>query len=267
MEISTNDSRQRWEVRIRRAQELGGKHPAIANALRFYETALTFQADVATRPANAINPAVPLRQQVDLTTVCSTMPALLSLSAEHGPDQLRFEAQKVLQLGEDRWRQLVEAALVPGGVISVASDDFFARACLQPVAENLQVQLPKDPNYTQNVCPACGSLPQLAIVRPVSEGVSRSLLCSLCLCEWSFPKVMCPWCGEEDKQKLPNYRSESWAYIHVEACDNCQRYFKLVDTAIDASAVPLVDEAALAVLDVWASGLGYVKIIRNLIGF
>ena len=53
----------------------------------------------------------------------------------------------------------------------------------------------------------------------------------------------------------------------VEACDNCQRYFKAVDMTIDGLAVPLVDEAALAVLDVWASGLGYTKIIRNMIGF
>lgn len=267
MEISTNDSRQRWEVRFRRAQELGGKHPAIANALRFYETTLAFQADVAVKPVNPINPDAPLRERIDLTAVSSMMPAILSLSAERGPDQLRFEAEKVLHAGEERWRQLLKVSLVPGRVVPVASDDFFARACLQPVAENLQVQLPKDPNYTLNVCPACGSLPQLAVVRPAAEGARRSLLCSLCLCEWSFPKIMCPWCGEEDKQKLPNYRSESWAYIHVEACDNCQRYFKVVDTTIEASAVPLVDEAALAVLDVWASGLGYVKIIRNLIGF
>jgi len=42
---------------------------------------------------------------------------------------------------------------------------------------------------------------------------------------------------------------------------------KVVDLKIDGLAVPLVDEAALAVLDVWASGLGYNKIIRNMIGF
>jgi len=31
--------------------------------------------------------------------------------------------------------------------------------------------------------------------------------------------------------------------------------------------VPLVDEAALVVLDVWASNRGYTKTIPNLVGF
>jgi formate dehydrogenase accessory protein FdhE len=177
-----------------------------------------------------------------------------------------------LSVGPNLWvlrrgRQLVEAALTPGEASSVAAEDFFVRVCLQPMAENLQRQLPKDRNYNQNVCPVCGGLPQMALLRPEGEGASRSLWCSFCLCEWHFRRIVCPWCGEEDKEKLPHYSSEAWKYVHVEACDNCQRYLKAVDMTIDGLAVPLVDEAALAVLDVWASGLGYTKIIRNMIGF
>ncbi|HEX3819225.1 MAG TPA: formate dehydrogenase accessory protein FdhE [Candidatus Sulfotelmatobacter sp.] len=259
--------RARWDARIGRAQELISKHSAVANALRLYLATLEFQAEIASRFEAPVNPGLPLRRQIDLSAVVSVMPTLVTIAAERGPDQLRFEAHKMRQLGEERWRPLVEEVLGSAEPVPLAAYDFFARACLQPLAENLQLQFPKDPNYGQNVCPACGGLPQLAIVRPEKEKASRSLLCSFCLCEWPFPQPLCPLCGEEDQEKLPHYKSEEWTYVRVEACDNCQHYLKTVDMTIDGSAVPLVDEAALAVLDVWATGLGYTKIIRNLIGF
>lgn len=267
------DIRARWDVRIRRAQDLVSKHSAIANALRLYLTTLEFQAEIASRFEAKVDPAVPLRRQVDVSAAVSAMPTLLTLAAERGPDQLRFEAHRMRQLGPDRWRPMVEEVLASGDPVPVAAHDFFARACLQPLAENLQTQLPADPNYSQNVCPACGGLPQLAIESP---GINRpggeappghSLLCSFCLCEWSFPRASCPACGEGDAEKLPHYKSDEWKYIQVEACDNCQNYLKVVDLALEPQAVPLIDEAALAVLDVWATGLGYTKITRNLIGF
>lgn len=266
MPTETKDARARWDVRIRRAQELVDHHSAIANSLRLYHAALQIQSDLAAGSASVVDATVPLRQQIDLNAAVLAMPAILT-AADRGPDQLRFEAHKVRQGGEDRWRQILRAVLLAEESVEVAAHDFLARACLQPLAENLQLQLPKDPDCRKNSCPACGGLPQLAIVRPGIEGTSRSLLCSFCLCEWPFRQIVCPWCGEEEKEKLPHYRSEEWAYVHVEACDTCQHYFKVVDLSIEGAAVPLVDEAALAVLDVWATGLGYTKITRNMIGF
>jgi FdhE protein len=107
----------------------------------------------------------------------------------------------------------------------------------------------------------------MAVLKPEGEGARRSLLCSFCLCEWSFRRVICPWCGEEDRERLPHYCSEEWTHVHIEACDTCKHYLKAVDLSVNGLAVPIVDEAALAVLDVWASERGYVKIIPNLIGF
>jgi FdhE protein len=107
----------------------------------------------------------------------------------------------------------------------------------------------------------------MAVLKPEGEGASRSLLCSFCLCEWPFRRVICPWCGEEDKERLPRYSSAEWNYVHVEACETCKHYLKAVDLSVNGLAIPLVDEAALAVLDVWATERGYVKIIPNLIGF
>lgn len=254
--------RARWDVRVCRSQELISRHSAIANALRLYHATLEFQAATAQAdvPANA---GVPLRQQIYVSAAVAAMPQILAIAAERGNDQLRFEAHKMRQLGEEHWQRLLEDVIASSEPVPVAAHDFFARACLQPQAENLQLQMTKDPAYEQNVCPACGGLPQLMIQR---EG-NRSLLCSFCLCEWAFRTPVCPSCGEEDKEKLLSYKSEEWKYIHAEACETCQRYLKIVDLTIEGAAIPLVDEAALAVLDVWVTGLGYTKIIRNLIGF
>jgi FdhE protein len=92
-------------------------------------------------------------------------------------------------------------------------------------------------------------------------------MCSFCLREWLFRRLICPWCGEEDKEKLPRFTAERIAFIHVESCDTCKRYLKAVDMSVEGRAVPLVDEAALAVLDVWAVDRGYTKIVQNLVGF
>ncbi len=256
----------RWERRIQRARELRDIYPAAAAPLRFYGVFLDFQRAMAEESRAAIDAALPLRQQIDLSLASSKMPRLLSLAFKHGADVVRLQAEELLKGGASSWDNILQTALLLNGPLS-AFDDIIARACLQPVAENLQCQLATDSNYSQNVCPACGGLPQLAILRPEGEGASRRLLCSFCLREWSFRRIICPYCGEEDKEKLSRYSSEEYSQVHVEACDTCKRYLKAVDLTRDGHAVPLVDEAAVAVLDVWAVEHGYSKIVRNLVGF
>lgn len=261
---------QRWEKRIRRARELRDQHSAFASALRLYEEVLAFQHSLASASSTVeFKSGAPLREQIDPEFAASYMSSILRLTVEHGPEALGREARLLEQEGEKRWRNIMETALIrasraPG---LNAIEDFFARACLQPIAENLQAYLPPDPNYSQHLCPACGGWAQLSVLHTEGEGASRWLLCSFCLREWLFRRVICPGCGEQDKEKLPRYSTELCAHVHVQACDTCKRYLKAVDMTIDGRAVPLVDEAALAVLDVWAGGQGYTKILPNLLGF
>jgi FdhE protein len=265
--VGLDDCQRRWENRIRRAQELQEKHSPAAAPLRFYEVILGFQGELAGQLKPSIRPEIPLREQIDVPVVALAIPSLLHLAAKHGPEALRLHARELHQAGETSWTRVIESALAVSGSDLGAFDSFFARACLQPIAENLQMQLPADANYSKNVCPACGGFPQLAVLRPEGEGASRWLLCSFCLREWLFRRIVCPWCGEEDKEKLPRYSAEECGHVLVEGCDTCKKYLKAVDMTIDGHAEPLVDEAALAVLDVWAADHGYTKIVQNLIGF
>jgi FdhE protein len=123
---------------------------------------------------------------------------------------------------------------------------------------------PVSPGFTRNTCPSCGALPVAAVLRPEGEGAKRHLLCSLCLTEWEFRRMLCPHCGEENHQKLPVYTSNEFPHIRVEACDSCRHYLKAIDLTVDGRAVPEVDELAAVALDLWAAEQGYTKIAPNL---
>jgi FdhE protein len=265
---SALDARHRtWERRISRARELQEQHPATAPVLSFYQKVLEFQRDIAIASKSSFSASRPLREQIDLPFAATRMPAILSLAIKSGPEALATSAKSLQEAGEAQWNELSRNAVLRTEFGSDFSGDFFARACLQPISENLRSQLPIDPNYSQNTCPACGGIPQAAVLRPEGDGGRRWLLCSFCLGEWLFRRVLCPWCGEQDKEKLPRYSADECTYVRVEGCDTCKRYLKGIDLTIDGRAVPLVDEVALAVLDVWAAEHGYTKINRNLMGF
>jgi FdhE protein len=240
---------------------------AAATPLRFYELLLVFQCEMAEGCRSDLRSGVALREHIEIDSVASNFPKLLELAVQHGPEALSSRARQLQQAKRKSWEGILESGLVVGEPGLSALDGFFARTCLQPVAEELQLQFSVEGNYSKNVCPACSGLPQLAILLPEGEGASRWLLCSFCLHQWLFRRIVCPGCGEEDKEKLPRYFAEQWANVVVEACDTCRKYLKTVDMTIDGHAEPLVDEAAAAALDVWASERNYSKIVPNLIGF
>ena len=256
-----------WRSRINRCRDLQSEHSLSASGLPLYAEVLMLQSDVSRGLRQIVDPSMSLRDQIDLDTFCSLLPRLLASAVDFGPEMLQAAALQLQGAGKTEWLHLGECALVARECVLAGADDFFTRACLQPLAEHLQLQMPKTTDQFPSICPVCAGLPQMAILRQEGEGSSRSLLCSFCLCEWAFRRVVCPWCGEEDKEKLPRYSAEECNYVHVEACDSCHRYLKAVDMTINGHAVPLVDEAALAVLDVWATGRGYTKIRTNLLGF
>ncbi len=96
----------------------------------------------------------------------------------------------------------------------------------------------------QPVCPFCAEKPVAAVLRPEGDGGKRFLLCSLCFTEWEFRRLLCPNCGEEDKDKLPIYTAAEMPHVRVEACDTCRVYLKAIDLTKNGLAVPEVDELA-----------------------
>ena len=263
---SSAGTRRRWDARIQRARELQAEMPNVREGLRLYEAILNFQMEVALS-ADGISPSSPLREQIDIPLLCAKMPKLLKAVVEAGPEALVSEAERLRSAGPLAWEELLRAGLPVTESELTPMQDFFSRACLQPMAEQLQLQIPQSAQRPEPRCPGCGGVPQMSILRTEGEGASRWLMCCFCLREWLFRRLMCPWCQEENRDKLPRYSAEEYGYVHIEGCDTCKRYLKTVDLSVNGRAVPLVDEATAAVLDVWAVDHGYQKIVRNLIGF
>ena len=261
--------RSEWDRRIRRAADLADRYSYAAEILTFYRSVLEFQrliySEVSSHPASVDTAAGGLRRQLDAEICLRHFPALLKLVEHNGTAKLKQDAHELGTLGSEQLRGILDEFLTSP---EEARHSFFARVLFQPYAESLAAAYPPQPSGSAGpVCPICGGRPQAAVLRPEGDGGKRFLLCSFCLTEWEFRRVLCPTCGEENHLKLPRYSAEDLNGIRVEACDTCHFYLKSVDLTVDGRAVPLVDEVATVTLDLWATEHGYKKVQPNLMGF
>lgn len=145
------------------------------------------------------------------------------------------------------------------------NDDFLSRVLLQPHTEAAALRTPPVTTTVQPTCPFCAERPVAAVLRPEGEGGKRRLLCSLCFTEWDFRRLLCPSCGEEDRDRLPVYTAAEFPHIRIDACTACHTYIKAIDLTRNGLAVPEVDEIAALPLDLWAAEQGYTKLQLNLL--
>lgn len=259
-----------WDKRIERAIDLAGRHPSAAEILAFYSRILEFQKalydGISSLPAQGRDGA--FRERLDVDIALQQLPALLSLVHKSGPAKLAQDAVEISGAPSERQRQMVRDFREEKEGDGREVTSFFARVLLQPQAEYLAAS-PAGvlAGFAGSVCPICSAKPQVAVLRPEGDGGKRFLVCSFCLTEWEFRRILCPICGEVDHQKLPRYSAAGIAAVRVEACESCHFYLKSVDMTVDGHAVPVVDEVATAPLDVWAIEHGFSKISLNLMGF
>lgn len=249
-----------WDRRIARAGELAEKHPATSELLKFYQQLARFQKSVYERLAEA--------REHDLPVLLPFFPELIALARRAGSTALAAaagtleedSAEDRLALLEGIWHHQVESRHLTG------EDAFFAQALLQPYAEFLAGKAGSSGDGSTPLCPFCGAKPLLAVLRQEGDGGKRFLLCSLCSTEWAFRRVLCPNCGEENKDKLPIFLAEEFDYVRMDACDTCRTYVKSVDLTKNGNAVPVVDELATVALNFWAQENNYQKLRPNLFG-
>jgi len=265
-----------YDARIRRAERLSGEHPFATEVLDFYKHVASFQktlranlsASSGAKSSGA--PADAFRHQLDLTVLLPHFRGFLSVTERHGPPALAESARQMSLLPADSWIASLEAYCAHAGRYDQhvgALAQFIPRAFLQPYAEFRAAQLPRAPVVvTPRVCPLCGSRPLLGVLRPEGDGGKRFLLCSFCLQEWEFRRILCPTCGEESESKLPVYIAEQMPHIRVEACDTCKFYLRTIDLTKDGHAIPLIDDLAAIPLSLWAHEHGYSRLQPNLLG-
>ncbi len=262
-----------WQRRIARAQKLGAEFTFASEILGFYTAILCFQERFYDEIASTIVPvdgklddAEPFARPLPASLI-ARFGELLSVVEQNGPELLRNTARELGHGTEELHFRLLTSFWQEDGLVSTrSSDDFFARAFLQPYAAALRVR--SNLRWTGPApfaCPFCKRKPGVGILRPLGDGGLRSMVCSLCLAEWEFRRIVCPGCGEEDYKKLPVYTAEELKHVRAEACESCRTYIKTVDMTTSGLAEPLVDEMASIPLDVWVQEQGYAKLQRNVL--
>jgi len=245
-----------YDVRIARANALASDHPASAPLLKFYCELARFQKPIFSE--------LDARNETDLRALVCHFPALIQLVSRSGTQLLANFAAERLQ-GTEAQLDLLSAAWEGGEVVEPAGR-FYARVLLQPFAEYLASRGDIQASGAGPTCPFCNARPVAGVLRGEGDGGKRWLLCSLCSTEWQYRRVLCPGCGEENKDKLPIYTAAEFPAARVDACDSCQTYLKSIDLTKDGHAIPMVDEIATVALNIWAEEHDYVKLETNLLG-
>lgn len=261
--------------RIQRAHDLSGRHPSAAEILGFYARLAFHQQHVfdslnhGRRDRFDADPANgwPLLPEITVPV----FPDFARSLAEISPEPMRERAVYFAASNAGEQTELLEhfwnTGFAQDSPRLSAADRFIALAFLQPYAE----WLVKSGHSTSAAmhhatCPVCSSEPICAVLRDQDHGARRSLVCSLCMHEWNFLRVVCPACGEERFDSLPVFTPQEVPQLRIDACDTCRHYIKTVDMTKDGLAVPIVDELASVSLDLWAADRGYRKLTRNLAG-
>ncbi len=260
-------ARNEWQRRIERAEKLAVEYPAASEVLCFLAAVTNYQQTLwQTLESDPKIRHGAYRFEASLPeSLTGKFKSFLRLVVEKGPVPLSQTA-KACQAEEDAHAGLLNSFWQGGdGALAGGANEFLARAFLQPYAVVIRSRRDAQPNGpTRCLCPACGRKPGSGVLRPQGDGGLRSLICSFCLNEWEFRRILCPACGEESHAKLPVYTAEEFPHVRVECCDACRCYIKTVDMTKTGLAEPVVDEIAAIPLDLWAQERGYTKLQRNL---
>ena len=135
---------------------------------------------------------------------------------------------------------------------------FLVRIALRPFMERLRRaaadRLPGEA-WTRGACPLCGSAPDMACL---IESGKRRLHCGLCGTEWPYPRLTCPFCENDDHERLGYLRVEGEEGVRVDVCEACRRYLKTVDRRVLETTAPLdLEHLATLHLDLIAAERGY----------
>ncbi len=150
---------------------------------------------------------------------------------------------------------------------------FLAQSAMSPFAHALTQSISHsgghDPAsiWTYGHCPHCGSHPFIGELRG-PEGM-RLHACSFCLLVYRAKRLQCPFCLEEDADRLAFFTADTEPGYQVHICRSCTGYIKLADFRGKDSAgfVPALDDLLSLPLDMLAAKEGFRRPAASAWGF
>lgn len=121
--------------------------------------------------------------------------------------------------------------------VELGSADFeYLRLALATVMEPTaaaaakKLEIPTETNFTEALCPVCGSPSPIAIHKDAgsNEGSPREMWCGLCNTEYRFPRISCARCGNKRQDELTYHFAEGDDNRRIYTCDACLGTLKVV---------------------------------------
>ena len=268
--VARTRDRVKWDARIARARDLAADNPSAREALSFFADLAGYQRSLFLAATDLLDDAGEFAAAVDVVSAAAAVPDFVAWLATHGPPPLARSAVG-MHADPSEWSALVRECLRSDGLPVDAPTAFVIGAVLQPYAEAAAAASAANsaPGHQTGMlssrCLVCSGLPVVGVLCEEGQGARRMLVCSRCLSEWNYHRVVCPGCGEEGFDALPVYTADAFPHVRIEACDACRRYLKTIDLTRNGLAVPVVDDVASLTLDLWAVERGYHRLQTNLL--
>ncbi len=180
------------------------------------------------------------------------------------PEPLAESGAMLRSLGPSELAAVVETWLDDTSLVEPRLA-FWIRVAASPVLEAGAAAATAPTGWTGAACPLCGGSAQASVIAEESgefmAGSPRSLVCGRCATWWSFPRVTCVACGDDDSTHIDSFLVDDQRWVRVDCCSSCRSYVKTFDLREKGSlgVVPLVDDVATSMLDVWAQHRGYSR--------
>jgi FdhE protein len=111
--------------------------------------------------------------------------------------------------------------------------------------------------WHKSTCFICGAAATLAELQENDQ--VKHLRCGSCGADWQVSRLQCVYCGNEDHRTLPHlFEEKDLERIHLEACDKCKGYLKVISSFRPALVEILaIEDLATLHLDYIAKERGY----------
>jgi len=196
--------------------------------------------------------------------------ALLEIAEKRNPGETAEIARKIRD-GEVLFQDLIYESFNPladeqeieadadEGDAAFDLVELFLEESLRPALEQVVARhgtAVAKSGWSEGYCPICGREPKIGEIR--DEEGTRYLYCNQCGFEWSFLRIKCPFCGNEEQQTLAYFTVEEDERRRVDVCNACKRYIKIVDFRETNEKADLdVEDIATLHLDMLANDEGY----------
>ena len=274
-----------WEETAAAFEKARQRQPALSELLDFYEKLVKEQHAVTVNPASIPfderllrsragrgEPLLPRQEfPLDLPATEALFRTLCRLAKERGPE-VRAAAEEIESAtgwGGLDLQDLLRGTVAEEGYPFAVADqrgldpellntlaEASIRPSLQAVAKTLGSFVEND-RWLRSICPVCGSEPKCAELRGQELAAWRYLHCGFCGWAWPVRRLGCPFCENQDHNRLQTLIIENHLTCKLEVCDVCRRYLKLVDSKEFIGLIPEVEVLLTPHLDLAAMDRGY----------